>query len=46
MLKFKKGIDSPTVVVWSHEESGELDPVLYEVCDSFNKFIECDKLAI
>lgn len=39
-LNFKEAFDSPKVVIWSHEESGELEPVLYEVCDSFKNFIE------
>lgn len=39
-LNFKKNIESPSVVIWSHEESGELEPVLYEICDTFKKFLE------
>lgn len=39
-LIFKESLESPSVVIWSHEESVELELVLYEVCDSFEKFIE------
>lgn len=39
-LNFKKSFDSPSIVIWNYEKSGELEPVLYEVCNSFNKFIE------
>lgn len=39
-LNFKKNIGSPSVVIWSREESGELEPVLYEICDTFKKLLE------
>ncbi|GGB56536.1 SMI1/KNR4 family protein [Virgibacillus dakarensis] len=29
-----------SVCIWSHEESGELDPVTYFVCKNFDEFLE------
>lgn len=31
---------TPSVCVWNHEESGELNPVTYRVADSFEQFLE------
>lgn len=39
-LDFKNVMDSPTVCVWNHEESGDFDPSTYKVADSFSKFVE------
>ena len=36
-LDYRKG--TPTVCIWSHEESQPGDPVTYHVADSFNAFI-------
>lgn len=38
-LDFREGKEKPTVCVWSHEESGEFDPVTYEVANSFTEFL-------
>ena len=39
-LNLKKNQDFPTVCIWNHEESDEFMPVIYEVADSFGKFID------
>lgn len=39
-LDFRKGIEYPSVCVWSHEESGEFDPITYRIADSFSEFID------
>ena len=39
-LDFNECNDKPTVCVWSHEESGELEPVTYKVADTFTGFIQ------
>ncbi len=39
-LDFREINDHPSVCVWSHEESGEFDPVTYKIADSFTQFLE------
>lgn len=39
-LDFKVSDETPSVCVWSHEESGELEPVTYEVCSNFDEFLK------
>ena len=39
-LDFSNNKDNPIVCVWSHEESGELEPVTYKVTNSFTEFIQ------
>jgi len=39
-LDFKASNETPSVCVWSHEESGELEPVTYEVCSNFEEFLK------
>lgn len=39
-LDFRKGNENPSVCVWSHEESGEFDPITYRIADSFSEFID------
>ena len=38
-LDFREDKNNPSVCVWSHEESGPLDPTTYRVADSFTDFI-------
>lgn len=38
-LDFRDDKKNPSVCVWNHEESGEFDPVTYNVTDSFEKFL-------
>lgn len=38
-LDFRENQETPEVCVWSHEESGELEPVTYKVANSFSEFI-------
>lgn len=38
-LDFRKDRKQPNVVVWNHEESGELEPVTYYVASTFSEFI-------
>ncbi|MBC1227224.1 SMI1/KNR4 family protein [Listeria booriae] len=38
-LDYRESKDRPKVCVWNHEESGELDPVVYFVANSFEEFI-------
>lgn len=38
-LDFRLNRDKPGICVWSHEESGELDPITYKIADSFTDFI-------
>lgn len=42
-LDFREDGDKPKVVVWSHEESDEFEPVLYYVANSFDEFMEIVK---
>ena len=39
-LDFRINSTNPSVCVWSHEESGEFEPVFYNVTDSFNEFLK------
>lgn len=38
-LDYRDDKSKPSICVWSHEESGEFDPVTYKVADSFTEFI-------
>ncbi len=38
-LDYRDGRAEPAVCVWSHEESGEFEPVTYEVAGRFEGFI-------
>lgn len=38
-LDFKGNKDMPSICIWSHEESGELEPVTYKVADTFSDFV-------
>ncbi|CAM4030897.1 SMI1/KNR4 family protein [Listeria booriae] len=38
-LDYRDSTEEPTVCVWNHEESGDLDPVTYFLCDSFTTFL-------
>lgn len=38
-LDFRGSSTSPSIVLWSHDESDELDPVTYKVVDSFGGFL-------
>ena len=38
-LDFREDRKNPTVVVWSHEESAELEPITYYVADNFGDFL-------
>ncbi|WLR42878.1 SMI1/KNR4 family protein [Bacillus carboniphilus] len=38
-LDYRTNKEQPRVVVWNHEESGDLDPVTYDVSNSFSDFI-------
>lgn len=39
-LDYRADKQKPSICVWSHEESYELDPVTYNVTESFDSFIE------
>lgn len=39
-LNFRENKENPSVCVWSHEESGEFEPVFYKIADSFTDFLE------
>lgn len=39
-LDFRRNKLAPSVCVWSHEESGEFDPVTYIVADTFSEFLK------
>ncbi|GGE59419.1 SMI1/KNR4 family protein [Priestia taiwanensis] len=39
-LDFRENKDKPLVCVWSHEESGEFEPVFYKIADNFTEFLE------
>lgn len=39
-LDFNEKMDMPSICIWSHEESGELEPVTYKVANTFSDFIE------
>ncbi|KEZ52455.1 SMI1/KNR4 family protein [Metabacillus indicus] len=38
-LDYRADKNNPSVCIWSHEESGEFDPVTYKVADSFSEFL-------
>ena len=38
-LDFTKNADNPSLCIWEHEKSGELEPVTYKVADSFSEFL-------
>ncbi len=38
-LDFRINKIKPSVCIWNHEESGELNPVTYYVADSFTEFL-------
>lgn len=38
-LDFKENKDNPSICIWDHEESGELEPVTYKVADTFSEFV-------
>ncbi|WP_341279620.1 SMI1/KNR4 family protein [Paenibacillus sp. FSL H8-0537] len=38
-LDFRKDSENPSVCVWNHEDSGDLEPVTYFVADTFSEFI-------
>ena len=39
-LDFRGYAENPTVCIWFHEESGDFDPCLEKVADSFTEFTE------
>ncbi len=39
-LDFRIDKNNPSVCIWSYEESGEFEPVTYNVADSFTEFLE------
>ncbi|WP_332651324.1 SMI1/KNR4 family protein [Lysinibacillus sp. 54212] len=39
-LDFRYNKENPAVCVWSHEESGEFEPVFYRITDKFTEFLE------
>lgn len=39
-LDFRENKKNPLVCVWSHEESGEFEPVLYKIAANFSGFLE------
>ena len=39
-LDYRTNKNAPSICVWSHEESGEFEPVTYKVADAFAEFIE------
>lgn len=39
-LDFNESNDNPSICVWNHEESGELEPVTYKVADTFTEFVQ------
>lgn len=42
-LDFRENKETPTVCVWSHDNSEELAPVTYKAADSFSEFIDMPK---
>lgn len=42
-LDFRESEEKPKTIVWSHEESDELEPVFYHVANSFAEFMEIMK---
>lgn len=39
-LNFKESKNNPTVCIWNHEESQELDPVIYDVSNKIDVFFD------
>ncbi|MBC2258570.1 SMI1/KNR4 family protein [Listeria booriae] len=39
-LDYRESKNTPKLCVWNHEESGELDPVVHFVANSFEEFID------
>lgn len=39
-MDFRENGDNPSVILWDHEESDELDPITYTIADSFDSFLE------
>lgn len=39
-LDFKDNKENPSICIWSHEESGEFEPVTYKVADTFSEFLD------
>ncbi|WP_144555524.1 SMI1/KNR4 family protein [Bacillus sp. X1(2014)] len=39
-LDFRNNNITPSVCVWSHEESGKFEPVLYRIADNFTQFLK------
>lgn len=39
-LDFREDSGCPSVCVWSHEESGDFEPVTYQAAASFTEFLE------
>lgn len=38
-LDYKENNENPSICIWNHEESGELDPVTYKVANTFSEFV-------
>lgn len=38
-LDYRENKGNPDICIWSHEESGELEPVTYKVADTFSEFV-------
>ncbi|GAF65107.1 hypothetical protein BTS2_2005 [Bacillus sp. TS-2] len=39
-LDYRNGDEEPTVCVWNHEESSDLNPVTYTISNSFEEFLK------
>lgn len=39
-MDFRVNDTNPTIILWDHEESDELDPVTYNVADSIDSFLK------
>ncbi|KEZ53655.1 SMI1/KNR4 family protein [Metabacillus indicus] len=39
-LDYRTDMHNPSVCIWSHEESGDFDPVTYKAADSFSEFLK------
>lgn len=42
-LDFRENKETPTVCVWSHDNSEKFAPVTYKAADSFSEFIDMPK---
>ncbi|PTY87559.1 SMI1/KNR4 family protein, partial [Heyndrickxia sporothermodurans] len=38
-LDYRNDVEEPTVCVWNHEESSDLNPVTYTISNSFEEFL-------